>query len=349
VTNEILNTRLVSPTVWYAKDAADEAAWLRPVSPEDQLELLAALQVAKDRRCTIENISKVDFPLPGYSKKLRKISRDIDERMGFCVLRGIPTRDLSLGDIELLYAGLTSHLGSKINQDTQGTLIDHVRDRGLSYTDIRVRGYTTNAELTPHCDSGDLVGLLCVRPAKEGGMNNISCSMAVFNELVGDHPEYLEPLFRGFYYNIRGNGPIGEYQDITSHRVPVYSYHKSMLSCRYNQKAILTAEELPNSERLTDLEKAAINCVGELAMREDIRFDARAEAGDLMLLNNHTVFHNRDGFTDYPEPERKRLLLRQWINLEVARELTFEFADHYNTGPRMGPAIHHGKAGERVR
>ena len=233
-----------------------------------------------------------------------------------------------------------------INQDTSGTLIDHVCDRGRSYDDISVRGYTTNAQLTPHCDSGDLVGLLCVRPAKEGGMNNISCAMAIYNEILKTHPEYLEPLYKGFYYNIRGNGPIGKYQDITSHRVPVFSFHDGMLSCRYNQKAILTAEELPNTEPLTHLEKDAINCVATLAMDDKIRFDVSFEAGDLAFLNNNTVFHNRGHFTDHDDPEKKRLLLRQWINLEEARELTFEFADHYNTGSRLGPAIHSEGSGD---
>jgi hypothetical protein len=108
-------------------------------------------------------------------------------------------------------------------------------------------------------------------------MNNLSSSIAVYNELVDSHPELLELLFRGFHYNIRGNGPLGDYRDIT-------------------------------------------------------------------LLNNYTVHHNRDEFVDFDKPEEKRLLLRQWINLDGARELTWDFADHYNTGPRTPE-----NAGERRR
>ena len=32
--------------------------------------------------------------------------------------------------------------------------------------------------------------------------------------------------------------------------------------------------------------------------------------GDIQLLHNHTVFHDRTAFEDWPEPERKRHLLR---------------------------------------
>ncbi len=134
-------------------------------------------------------------------------------------------------------------------------------------------------------------------------MNNSSSSIAVYNELVDSHPELLEPLFRGFHYNIRGNGRLGDYRDITAHRVPVFSYHDGQLSCRYNQKAILTAEELPNVEPLTDLEKNAINCVAELAMRDILRFDISLQSEDLMLLNNYTVLHNRDEFVDFDKSD----------------------------------------------
>lgn len=335
-----LKKKVSDETVWYAKDLQNRNNWLRELDSAQQQELLLALNVAKSNSQTVNSINRKNFPLPVLGPELDEISRKLDKGAGFAVLRGIPLYGFPIEDIELLYAGLTSHLGEKVNQDTRGTLIDRVYDQKRSYEDISVRGYTTNAQLTPHCDTGDLVSLLCVRPAKQGGINNISCSMAIYNELLEFWPEYLEPLYRGFHYNIRGNGPIGEYRNITAHRVPVYSYHKGMLSCRYNQKAILTAQELPLSQPLSELEKKAVNKVAELAMRDDIRFDAHLEAGDLAFFNNNTVLHNRDHFIDHEDESQKRLLLRQWINLHEARELKYEFADHYNTGPRRGPAIH---------
>lgn len=337
---EPLMLKVSDETVWYAKDMQDRTRWMHELSSAEQEELLRAVDIAKRHDCTIGRIGRQDFPLPVLGAELARISQKLDKGAGFAVVRGIPLAGLSLEDIELLYAGVTSYLGTMINQDTRGTLIDRVYDQKKNYDDISVRGYTTNAQLTPHCDTGDLVSLLCVRPAKSGGLNNISCSMAIHNELIKAWPEFLEPLYRGFFYNIRGNGPVGEYQDITRHRVPVFSYHNGMLSCRYNQKAILTAQELARSQALSELEQQAVNKVAELAMRDDIRFDVHLEAGDLAFLNNNTVLHNRDHFIDHEDETKKRLLLRQWINLHNARELAPEFADHYNTGPRNGPAIH---------
>jgi hypothetical protein len=36
--------------------------------------------------------------------------------------------------------------------------------------------------------------------------------------------------------------------------------------------------------------------------------------GDIQILNNHVTLHSRRGFEDWPEPERKRHLLRLWLN-----------------------------------
>ena len=338
--SDVLEDNVKNGTIWYAKDMQSNQAWLNPLSTEQQKEITVAFQTAKKNAATSKSIKKADFPLPQLGNVINKMQHGIDKGYGFSVIRGVPIAGLNIDDIELIYSGITAHFGVKINQDTKGTLIDHVSDRGSDYSDISVRGYTTNAQLTPHCDSGDLISLMCVNPAKEGGMNNISCSMAIYNEILNNNPEYLDSLYRGYHYNIRGNGPLGKYQDITAHRVPVFSYYESMLSCRYNEKAIYTAEELSGAPPLSDLDKKAIRMVSELAHREDIQFNVMLEAGDIAFLNNYTVLHNRGPFVDHSTPEKRRLYLRQWINLHNGRLLKDEFADHYNTGPRKGPAIH---------
>jgi hypothetical protein len=43
-------------------------------------------------------------------------------------------------------------------------------------------------------------------------------------------------------------------------------------------------------------------------------------------MHNLVVLHKRSSFTDYPEPGRKRLLLRLWLALHEGRELPPEMA-----------------------
>ena len=35
--------------------------------------------------------------------------------------------------------------------------------------------------------------------------------------------------------------------------------------------------------------------------------------GDIQLLNNAVILHSREAYDDYDEPERKRHLLRLWL------------------------------------
>lgn len=85
----------------------------------------------------------------------------------------------------------------------------------------------------------------------------------------------------------------------------------------------------------------AVGAVCDLASRDDLRYDLAFRMGDIQILNNHMILHARGGFEDFPEPERKRDLLRLWINLRNGRKLAPEFADRLNTGPRGGVMVRH--------
>jgi hypothetical protein len=87
---------------------------------------------------------------------------------------------------------------------------------------------------------------------------------------------------------------------------------------------------------LNEQELKAVQYVVELALSDKFRHDIIFERGDIQILNNHGILHARKGFEDFPEPERKRDLLRLWLNLREGRDLAPEFADRLNTGPRGG-------------
>jgi alpha-ketoglutarate-dependent taurine dioxygenase len=316
-----------------------DTSWIYSLSERETAELESAYKKLVSVARRPADVTAEDFPLRMFGRLITAMRDQIEDGRGVTLLKGVPIGGKTVEQIELLYAGIAAHIGRMIAMDTRGTLVGRVQDSGSSYQDINVRGANTNAQLTPHCDSADILSLLCVRQAKAGGMNTLASSMSIYNELLAHHKEYLEPLYNGVHYNIRGNGPPMKYRDLTAHRVPVYSYYRGKLSCRFNQKAILTSEQVAGAPPLTQLEKDAVNKVAELSMLPELGFELKLEPGDLLLLSNYSVFHNRDAFEDWDEPARKRLLLRTWINIPNSRALTWEFADHYNTGPRQGPYV----------
>ncbi len=336
---DMLQGPVAERSAWIGADMTKDDSWIYRLNAREAGEIESAFTKVAGLSKGHADVTQRDFPLDTFGRLVTAMRDQIEDGRGVTLLKGVPIGGKTVEQLELLYAGITAHIGTSVAQDTEGTLIGRVEDRGNNYQDITVRGTNTNAQLTPHCDSADILALLCVRQAKSGGVNTLASSMAIYNEILARHEEFLEPLYNGFHYNIRGNGPPVRYRDITSHRVPVYSYYSGKLSCRFNQKAILTSEQLPGAPPLSQLEKDAVNEVARLSMQPELSFEVLLEPGDLLLLSNYSVFHNRDAFVDWDEPARKRLLLRKWINIPNSRELTWEFADHYNTGPRQGPYV----------
>ena len=319
------------PSAWDRAGLLADGGWIRRLGDEATREL--------SRAVTTPSHSARAERLPSLASQLADIGQELEFGRGVVLLQGLPLDGLSEAQCERLFGIVTTQMGELIVQDTAGTLIDRVEDRGRSYDDISVRGYTTNAQLTPHCDSGDFIGLLCVRPAQSGGINTLTSSVGIFNRIARRHPHLLPPLLRGFHYNIRGNGPPGPWVDVTAHRVPVFSVNAGRVSCRFNEKAIKTAAELPGVAPLTSLELEAVDKIVELASDPELMIDVALESGDLLLLSNHSVLHNRTAFVDSDQPGSARLMLRAWINIDYGRDLEDAFADHYNTGPKQGPFV----------
>jgi hypothetical protein len=55
------------------------------------------------------------------------------------------------------------------------------------------------------------------------------------------------------------------------------------------------------------------------------------QPGDIQLVHNHTILHDRTAFEDWPEPERKRHLLRLWVAPTGARPLPEVYAERYGS------------------
>ncbi len=327
-------------SAWRGSDFTDSDEWAYKLTPRELDELDAALQSVISADLAPVEFSRDAFPLPTFGKRLAEILDELENGRGFALLRGIPVEHYDQASLYRLYWGIAVHLGDMISQNAKGDLIGRVEDIGVDINSMNARGYTTNAELQPHNDSSDIVGLLCVNRAKEGGESTIASAMTIYNEILARNPEYLNLLYRGFHYDVRGEGVTGGSNEVTRNRVPVYSFFDNRLSCRFNKRAIETAADKMGTP-LTALEQTALDRIAELTLDPQTRFTFEIQPGDLQLLNNHMVLHARSNFIDWPERERRRLLLRLWVNRREGegRRLAPAFASRYNTGHRQGVAV----------
>jgi hypothetical protein len=53
------------------------------------------------------------------------------------------------------------------------------------------------------------------------------------------------------------------------------------------------------------------------------------ERGDIQYLNNHVIMHSRSEYEDYPEPERRRHLVRVLLFSEAYRDVP-DYVKHIN-------------------
>lgn len=326
--------RIALPCAWTAAELEADPSWIWPFQPEHIEELDAALRLSKETGKGIFEATKEDFPLPTFAKVLDDLLHALEHGRGVVLMRGFPVERYDVDDLRRIYWGIGAHMGTAESQNIDGELMQDISDRGFDYTKTEHRGSMTAAKLRPHCDITDVVGLLCVRTAKSGGKSTLCSSSTVYNELFDRHPDYLPVIHEGFRFDLDGKGPTGHPREVTN-PLPIYSWCAGRLSCRYNQKAIEEGAQKIDAP-LTALQQAAVSFIGDTAIRPDIQYEMDFRPGDIQWLNNYVILHSRTAYEDHDDPDRKRLLLRLWLNHPKARPLDDDFANKALMGPRKG-------------
>jgi hypothetical protein len=310
-----------APCAWKGVDLSSGSEWLRPFSAAELAEIDAALRSVKSRGLDLLDVSKEDFPLPGFAEGMANIARQLEMGVGMILLRGLPLT-YSPDDLQIVYWGLGAHLGTAVSQNKMGELFGIVKDFQEPYVNTTRRGSRTSARLQYHSDRCDVVGLLCVRKAKTGGASRIVSSAAIHNEILRRRPDLMDTYYVNWVHSWQGEEPPGSSR---TYLRPVFGfcdgYFTGMFSPAYTQ----FAQEFPEVPRHTPAQLEALELYSQLA--EELALDMHFEPGDIQLLNNHVIYHGRTRYEDYPEEDRKRLLLRLWLSVPDARPLPYGYEE----------------------
>lgn len=332
---EIRRTQIEHPSAWRTIDVAHDPAWRVELTPAMVEEIECALAGVLGRGLKAGTFAAADFPLPTVEALLNQAREEVVNGRGFVLLRGLPAEGRDLETVRTLYWGLGLRLGLPVTQNLRGDLIAEIMDRGLDVGALNVKPSQTNAEQRPHTDPADLVALLCVRRPLSGGQSRIASALAIYNEILTHHPEYLEVLYRGFHHDLRGDATKDSPYGVTPRPIPVYRCRDGVVSCVFNASTIKDApRRMPTGVPAEEM--AAIDYMVELAQRDDLRLEMDFRPGDIQLLNNYTVLHWRTGFVDGADTARKRLLYRFWVNVPDARPVDPAMAAGYITGAATG-------------
>jgi hypothetical protein len=332
---EIRRTPIEHPSAWRGVDLAGASGWKVELTPAMADEVERAVAGVLRRGLKAGEFAAADFPLPTVDAVLERCRDDVLNGRGFVLLRGLPVAGRDLETVRALYWGLGLRLGVPVTQNLRGELMAEIMDRGLDVNALNVKPSQTNAEQRPHTDPADMVALLCVRRPASGGLSRIASALAIYNEILKHHPEYLEVLYRGFHHDLRGDAAKGSPYGVTPDRIPVYRCRDAVVSCVFNASTIKDAQRrMPTGVPAEEM--AAIDYMVGLAQRDDLRLEMDFQPGDIQLLNNYTVLHWRTAFVDGADEEHKRLLYRFWVNVPGARPVDPAMAAGYITGAETG-------------
>lgn len=299
---------------WLAKELT-ENSWVRQVDYESSAELSRLHDDHPHKLLSVRT--------PNFELLAQKVLHELENGLGFVVLRGLPFKDvnLDLNRLAKTMLSMGSHFGTPVSQARDGKLISLIQDEGLNSENPQVRGHQTSAALPFHCDRADVIGLLCVRPAAEGGRSLVVSASAVHDILLKEQPELLEVLYEPFPQDRRGEEAPGE---APWFQLPIFLRHDGRFVSRYIRRFIESSQRHADAPRLTSLQYRALDAIDNVLAKPGVALELDFRPGDFQFLNNATIWHARTAFRG-SIGGTERLLLRLWLASSNSRELPPEF------------------------
>ncbi|WP_223593302.1 TauD/TfdA family dioxygenase [Neobacillus bataviensis] len=326
----ILKEKIQGRSAWKGIELAKDDSWIYYLTEETITALEKALLHVQQKGLKAPEFTKEDFPIPDLAEEITYFVDELENGRGFLLIRGLPMERYTDEEASIIYWGIGLQLGLPIIQSKTGDLLGHIKNVGKDFNDnSKVRGYQTNVHLDYHTDLADVVGLLCLRKAKSGGLSSIASAMSIYNEILEKHPEYLDILYRPFAHDLRGEEAEGQSPVVQS---PIFSYFDNKLSCRYIRQYVVSAQTKTGIS-LSEEEIKAFDFIDSLTHDENFHIDMMMEPGDMQFVNNYTVFHSRTLFEDYEEDDRKRHLLRLWLMMPNGRKIAPDFEFYIGGAP----------------
>jgi len=339
MTSNDLPPEIKDSSAWYGPDVEQRTEWIERLSDAEIAEVETAVERLEGASRDLTSITSDDFSLPTLGPRLHRILDEVLNGRGFVLIRALPVERWTRAEAAIAFLGIGVHLGALRMQNADGHLLGHVRDLGRSSEDPNTRIYQTRERQTFHTDSCDVVGLLCLRTAKSGGLSSLVSSTTIFNEMRSLRPDLLKVLLDPIETDRRGEVPPGGKPYFS---IPVFNWHAGLVSAIYQRQYIESARRFAGVAPLSAVQIEALDLLDELANQPDLNLMMELEPGDIQLVHNHTIFHDRTAFEDHPEPRRKRHLLRLWLAPSEARSLPEVFAERFGSvepGMRGGVSV----------
>ncbi|MDZ3832722.1 MAG: TauD/TfdA family dioxygenase [Sphingopyxis sp.] len=288
-----------------------EDIWRREFEPAEMTELLETSERALTATPDITAIDSDHFPMPRVADRLRQWRSELADGPGMLLIRGLPVRDIGKAHAAAAYWLVGAQLGEPKAQNGAGQRLVDIRDVGPDGIEKRSRLYKTRKELTFHTDGADIIGLLCLRAGKSGGVSRICSSVHVHNEIVRRRPDIAGLLYQLYHHHAHNEfGPEGQ----RTFEYPIVSRSGTMFRMLLLSWYIrAAADDFPDIATLSADQLALLDLLEQIPQEDGVALDMNFQEGDMQFLRNAVVLHARTEYEDWPHPDDKRHLLRLWL------------------------------------
>ncbi|KAH8655495.1 hypothetical protein BX600DRAFT_385354 [Xylariales sp. PMI_506] len=307
--------KIVGRTVWTKEELEKEPErWIRQFSKVEVEQIEEAIRNIEAKGLQLAEVDRSTFVLaPAFVEALTTVRDELINGIGFVVLRGLPVHSWTTRQASIAYLGIGSYIGRRLSQNRQGHMLGHIKDLAEGReANGEGRIYRTHKAQTYHTDESDIVGLLCLHQAMEGGESQVVSTHHIYNVLRKERPDVLEQLcIAHWYYDRKGETSEGQKEWM---RTPGYYYYKGILSMKWDSYYVGALQRFWDAGLLplyNDTQREAIAVMEETCKR--LSMEMTLQAGDVQFVTNTHNLHARSAYKDSNDVDKKRWLQRLWL------------------------------------
>ena len=267
----------------------------------------------RSKRMEIHSENESDFPI--LTNQIKIFKRDIlINGCGFFVINGSKFSEFSYDEMNSILKIISKIIGELLEQNKDHEKVVEIKDLGKTMK-AGSRYHHTKEGGSYHTDGCHIyhnfphyVGLVCINPAKSGGESKFASSYTLHNQLL-EEKNLLKILYEKFHIDKRNENEINE---SPTQYEPIFQYENNNLVFRY-QRELIEAGYKKMNQSLTNIQKDALNALDRALANENFAVAYLMNPYDMMFSNNKWLIHDRNGFEDFDEENKKRVLLRTWI------------------------------------
>lgn len=241
---------------------------------------------------------------------MNTIIKYLENDFGFALIRKFDIENQDINTINSLIMNIGNILGTIVPQDREGKKIK------------LMSGSKIHENTLPfHTDRSDLLILLYLQTPKSGGEIKLASVGNIFKKLEERLPNDFN-LKEFFPQDLRGEEELGEKPWM---EMPIFDVQNDILFGRYNRRFIEETQKYEIVTKLNEKQIKILDTIDELLNDSHNLLTIKPEIGDMLLINNHWVWHSRESYVDFDEQQKKRAFFRCWVSSKNFYELPFSF------------------------